>query len=209
MALSIISGMSKIAAFAVVQSYSQLLPKTAKSLASMRGRKTIDRKECDAALLGAMSHIEIDCVSIRKRIDTTPPIRVTSLNNQYHSRKNPMKNRLCVLFFLLIALPFGYAEAKPSREFTLEDVQGFWWEKCDDPAAQFAIQQGRYFGDFEGEFKVTVEGGILMIEQGSEPALRFRILAASPKRLVLRMASDSTASNWVLRACADTSGHRG
>lgn len=119
-----------------------------------------------------------------------------------------MKHSAVVLLTSLLALSAGCAIAKTPHAFTLKDVQGFWWERCDDPAVQFAIQQDRFSGDFEGEFKVRVDQNTLSIEQLHKPALEYRILAASPRRLVLRTLHEATSGDWVLRTCADTSAYR-
>jgi hypothetical protein len=92
-----------------------------------------------------------------------------------------------------------------ARGFALGDVQGYWWESCDDPAVQFAIRGNRYFGDFEGEFKTQVENDMLIIEQGSI-APTYRIIAASSQRLVLRPVA-GPAQDWVLRSCPGAAGN--
>lgn len=120
----------------------------------------------------------------------------------------PMKHSAVVLFTSLLALSAGCATAKTPHVFTLKDVQGFWWERCDDPTAQFAIQDDKFSGDFKEDFKVSVNQNTLSIEQLSEPMLEYRILAASPRRLVLRPLYEATSGDWVLRTCADTSGYR-
>lgn len=114
--------------------------------------------------------------------------------------------RLPSASFLILALisVCACAGARGDREFTLQDVQGFWWERCDDPAVQFAIEGDRYF-DVEWEQQARVERGVLTVERSPEPALAFRILEATPRRLVLRSvdSTDEPASNWVLRTCPE------
>jgi hypothetical protein len=114
-----------------------------------------------------------------------------------------MKKYSSVFLVYLIAMHAGCALTKNDSQYTLEDVQGYWWESCDDPTVQFAIQKDRYSGDFEGDFKVRVEHGSLLIDQGAEPMLEFRIVTASPQRLVLRMVPDSADNDWILRSCAE------
>ena len=116
--------------------------------------------------------------------------------------------RRCVALLLAVVLTSlaGCATAGKARDFTLQDVQGYWWENCNDPAAQFAIQGDRYFGDFEGEFKVQVENDMLVIDpkSGSTPA--YRIMATSPQHLVLRLVS-GPPQDWALRSCPGASGN--
>ena len=113
--------------------------------------------------------------------------------------------RLPSASFLILALisVSACAGAREDREFTLQDVQGFWWERCDDPAVRFAIDGDRYFGDFEGQYSARVERGVLIVDQSPGPALTFRILEANSQRLVLRSTdpTDEPASDWVLRTC--------
>ncbi len=105
---------------------------------------------------------------------------------------------------LLLALisSTGCASTGQGRPFKLGDVQGFWWERCDDPAVQFAIEGERYFG-VEWDHPVRVEDGVLIVDRSPEPPLTFRIVAATPRRLVLRSADpiDAPAPDWVLRTC--------
>ena len=119
----------------------------------------------------------------------------------------PMKHAAVFLLTSLIAVSAGCATAKTPHAFTLKDVQGFWWERCDDPAAQFVIQDDRFSGDFKGEFKISVDQNMLRIEQLQKPTLEYRILAASPRRLVLRPLFEATSPDWVLRTCAETSAY--
>jgi hypothetical protein len=104
-----------------------------------------------------------------------------------------------IILAVLAAVLAGCAAVGQTREYTLADVQGFWWENCSDPAAQFAIQGNRYFGDFEGEFKAHVEHGVLRVDRGSETQ-SFHILDASPTELRLHPLAESRTA-WVLRSC--------
>ena len=110
-----------------------------------------------------------------------------------------------LLTVVLVSLA-GCATVGKARDFTLGDVQGYWWESCDDPAVQFAIQGDRYTGDFEGEFKVRVESGMLVIDPNSGSTPAYRIVAASPQHLVLRPIS-GPAQDWVLRSCPGVAGN--
>ncbi len=75
-----------------------------------------------------------------------------------------MKKYPRVLLASLMAVQLDCTTAKNTSQFALEDVQGFWWESCDDPVAQFAIQNDRYSGDFAGDFNVREERDRLIIE---------------------------------------------
>ena len=115
-----------------------------------------------------------------------------------------MRNFVAASLVLSCALLAGCSSVAKARGFTLGDVQGYWWESCDDPAVQFAIRGNRYFGDFEGEFKVRVENDMLVIDpkSGSTPA--YRIMATSPQHLVLRLVS-GPPQDWALRSCPGAS----
>ena len=115
--------------------------------------------------------------------------------------------RKCVAPLLAVVLTSleGCATAGKARDFTLQDVQGYWWASCNDPAVQFAVQGDKYFGDFEGEFKARVENDMLVIEQGPGAPV-YRIIAASPQRLVLRPVA-GPAQDWVLRSCPRAAGN--
>lgn len=119
-----------------------------------------------------------------------------------------MKQRSIVLLALMLAQSTGDATAGNRRGFTLDDVQGIWWERCDAPSGEFLIDGDRFRGNFAAEYKVRVERHRLVIEQGTEPALEYRIVTATPQRLVLRPLFDATGGDWVMRRCADTSGHQ-
>ena len=107
--------------------------------------------------------------------------------------------RFAALLALILALSPG-ANAAKSRVFTLDDIQGYWWQSCTDPAVQFAIQGDKYTGDFPGEFRVRVEHNAIVIDKGAGPAAFYRIVSASPRQIVLRPI-DGRTSDWVLRAC--------
>ena len=111
-------------------------------------------------------------------------------------------------FALLLAVTLALspsANAAKSRVFTLDDVQGYWWQSCADPAVQFAIQGDKYTGDFPGEFKVRIENNSLVIEKGPGSVAFYRIVSASPRRIVLR-PRDGKSPDWVLRSCAEGNG---
>ncbi len=100
--------------------------------------------------------------------------------------------------FALSVLP-GCVPVKANR-YTLDDVQGYWWQSCDDPAVQFAIQDNRYSGDFEGEFAVRVENDLLIVIRNGDSNTAYRILAASPERLLLQSVI-APEQDWLLRSC--------
>ncbi|WP_394538409.1 hypothetical protein PRJ39_22175 [Lysobacter enzymogenes] len=90
---------------------------------------------------------------------------------------------------------------------TLADVQGVWWRDCDQPAAEFGIDGEAFYGDFEGRFRARVERGVLRVDalDSDAPALAWRIVAATPARLVLRArpAGAAPAADWTLRRCPE------
>jgi hypothetical protein len=116
-----------------------------------------------------------------------------------------MGKYVAALLVVFIAPLTGCSSAGETRGFTLDDVQGYWWESCDDPAVQFAIQGDRYFGDFEGESKARVENDTLVIDQRPSPSA-YRIMAASAQRLVLRPVA-GPVQDWVVRSCPGASGN--
>ena len=94
---------------------------------------------------------------------------------------------------------------------TLEQLQGARWSDCADPAAEFAIEGDRYFGDFEGTHRLTLSGRRLVFEDGlleghgtSLPGgpHAFHIVEWKPGELVLRRepAIEGTR-DWTLRSC--------
>jgi hypothetical protein len=113
--------------------------------------------------------------------------------------------KYALYFAVVLTSLVGCMTASKARDFTLQDVQGYWWESCSDPAAQFAIRGDRYFGDFEGEFKVGVAKDMLVIDPDSDSTPAYRILTTSPQHLVLRLAS-GPPHDWVLRSCPAASG---
>lgn len=93
--------------------------------------------------------------------------------------------------------------ALPARVpvYGIEDVQGYWWSDCGEPAVEFAIEGNRYFGDFEGEFPVEVKDGVLSVDHGSgEGLFSYRIVQASDTALVLQPL-DPPAPAFSLRSC--------
>lgn len=85
--------------------------------------------------------------------------------------------------------------------YGIDDVQGFWWSDCGEPAVEFAIQGDRYFGDFEGEFPVEVNDGVLSVDRGPDAGLfSYRIVNASETALVLQPISPP-APAFSVRSC--------
>jgi hypothetical protein len=109
---------------------------------------------------------------------------------------------LSALFVALI----GDAAAAKKTGYTLKDVQGYWWDNCGDPAAQFAIQGNVYFGDFAGQYKVRVKNDTLIIDADTgtsmEIARSLRIVSIKPGRMILRnIDADANDKGWVVRFC--------
>jgi hypothetical protein len=86
---------------------------------------------------------------------------------------------------------------RPTTVLTLEDVQGCWWLDCNQPHAEFCIDGGRVYGDFEDEGAATVIANRLMVAFPGGTTLNEHIDHASRERLVL----DGRAGRVSYRAC--------
>ena len=122
---------------------------------------------------------------------------------------------LCLLGLHIPAL------AKPPQtqqvhQQRVQQLQGVWWERCDDPAAALAIRGDRYAGDFVGEhpLKLTQRRGhppLVTFTKGlpfghsvhvSGRAESFEVVKSTGKELVLSpMPGASRAGDWTLSAC--------
>lgn len=122
------------------------------------------------------------------------------------------RSGLCVFimgFVVALALQgCGPLKHQPS----LVDLQGGWWSSCADPAAEFVIQDDKYFGDFSGIHPLALSGDTLTFKDGivrgheaelSNTPRAFRIVSVSPSALVLRpLPSIVSTKNWTLHSCA-------
>ncbi|HST44799.1 MAG TPA: hypothetical protein VLK29_06195 [Luteimonas sp.] len=100
----------------------------------------------------------------------------------------------------------------PSGDRTgIDPLQGAWWSQCDDAAAVFVISGDQYSGDFSGRHRLQLAGGVLVLEDGlpeghgidtSGVPLRFRVLKATRRQLVLRLVpGNPSEEDWVLVSC--------
>lgn len=102
----------------------------------------------------------------------------------------------------------GPTASEPS--LSLESLQGAWWSDCREPAAEFAIQGSKYFGDFHGSYSVELTGDVLVFHDGlasghsvdvTRTPLSFRVVDAGPGMLVLRPAGQD-GNDWHLKSCS-------
>jgi hypothetical protein len=121
-----------------------------------------------------------------------------------------------VLFLGIVPLwkDFGLA-AEAKKTYSLADVQGVWWDSCDDPAAAFGISGDRYFGDFDfgdyvGELKISISGNVLRFESGfpvghsvdvSGQPFSALIISVTANELILRPLKNRDGGDWILKSC--------
>jgi len=114
--------------------------------------------------------------------------------------------------FIFLAL-LATDPSAAARHYSLKDIQGGWWSRCDDPAVEFYIKGDEYSGDFNGTYKLELSNDILIFRDGlidghsidvTHKPLSFLIVRASADKLVLRRVSSPPASAsqvWRLRSC--------
>jgi hypothetical protein len=104
-----------------------------------------------------------------------------------------------------------YAQATPGKAYSIDALQGAWWQDCEQPAAEFFISDDEYSGDFEGSYKATLTGDLLVFDDGfadghsvnvTHVPLEFRIVELTNKRLVLSpLPGNPFTSDWHLQSC--------
>jgi hypothetical protein len=120
-----------------------------------------------------------------------------------HGLKFMIRHSALARSLMLASIIAAASCAVPTRVpvYGIDDVQGYWWSDCGEPAVEFAIQGNRYFGDFEGEFPVEVKDGVLSVDHGPGTGLlSYRIIHVSDTALVLQPINPP-APTFSLRSC--------
>ena len=105
----------------------------------------------------------------------------------------------------------GCWQGASASAYSLDLLQGGWWSDCNDPAVEFRISGSQYSGDFEGSYKVTLSGDVLVFNDGltdghsigvTHNPLSFQILNVTDKQLILRPLSGKPGvGEWHLESC--------
>lgn len=120
---------------------------------------------------------------------------------------------LIVLCILSVVAIQACAQVTPTNAYSLDALQGGWWSDCNDPAVEFLIRGNEYSGDFDGSYKITLTGDVLMFNDGliyghsvnvTHKSLSFQILKVTDKQLVLRpLPGNPYIGDWHLQSCKD------
>ena len=109
------------------------------------------------------------------------------------------------MLILLLSLPALAAE----NVYTLKDIQGVWWESCDDPVAAFYISGDTYGGDFLGTYIIKLSGNMIEFDHGLPEGHSinpngvpqgYLILSANKQKLTLQHL-ENDGSAFDLYAC--------